>query len=94
MSSFDELIKKSKELNTVALKQEIVNSVAFPFAVITVATFLLIRIFAYLFGWFANEKDGLFNKQNYVLYSLLLSGVVCGAYVGYQKVKVPGTKIL
>lgn len=88
MNTFDELIKKSKELNTFALKQEIVNSVAFPFAVITFCTFILIRIFAYFFGWFSKEGEK-FNKQNYVLYSLLMSAVICGAWIGYQKVRVP-----
>jgi uncharacterized membrane protein YbjE (DUF340 family) len=86
--SFEELIKKSKELNTVALKQEIVNSVAFPFFIIVVATFISIRIFSYMFGWFYEKDTEKFNRQNYVLYSLLLSAVLCGSWAGYQKVKV------
>jgi uncharacterized membrane protein len=84
--SLDELIKKSESLSRTAVKQELVNSLVLPLAVIVLISFVIIRIFAYLFGWFnKNKEDYEFDKQKYILASFVFGALACGGYILYER---------
>lgn len=86
MSLLQDLIQKSEKLSQTAVKQELVNSLILPFAFIVFSTFIVIRIFAYLFGWFnKNKEDYEFDKQKYILASFIVGALGCGGYVFYEK---------
>jgi len=92
MSGIEELIKKSEELSQTAVKQELLNSLLVPFSIIIAVSFVLMRIFGYLFGWFnKNKEDYEMDKQKYIITSLFVGAIVCGGYVLYERKLKIGT---
>lgn len=85
--NIDELIKKSQDLSSTATKHELVNSMILPFIFIFIATFIILRILSYLFGWFNKKKDEdyLFDRQKFILAALVYGGIACGGYFVYEK---------
>jgi hypothetical protein len=85
--SIEELIERSKTLSQTAVKQELVNSLIVPFSAIVVSCFIILRILAYLFGWFnkKSQQDYEIDKQKYIMASLIVGAVMCGGYVLYER---------